>query len=208
MTTRNYSVKGMHCASCAAIITKKLSKVEGISEVTVNLATERAKLEFDSNALSAEAVNDVIGKYGYTFAAEETVERGNALHLKEEKQIELQEQLAKVRFALPVALLVFILMMWDTGSMFFSFIPSMPISMELFNLVSMVIATYMVFWIGTPFLHGISMYVKSGAASMDTLIGIGTLTAYLYSAVVTLIPSVRESCCKYPTIPLSMLPLW
>ncbi len=192
MTSRTYSVKGMHCASCAAIITKKLSKVEGISEVNVNLATEKAKLEFDSTALSAEAVNDLIGKYGYTFSAEQTEERGNVLSLKAEKEIELQEQLKKVRFALPVALLVFILMMWDTGSMFFSFIPSMPISMELFNLVSMVIATYMVFWIGTPFLHGISMYVKSGAASMDTLIGIGTLTAYLYSAVVTLIPSVRE----------------
>ena len=192
MTSRTYSVKGMHCASCAAIITKKLSKVEGISEVNVNLATEKAKLEFYSTALSAEAVNDLIGKYGYTFSAEQTEERGNALHLKEEKEKELQEQLKKVRFALPVALLVFILMMWDTGSMFFSFIPNMPISMELFNLVSMVIATYMVFWIGTPFLHGISMYVKSGAASMDTLIGIGTLTAYLYSAVVTLIPSVRE----------------
>ncbi|MEI7706645.1 MAG: heavy metal translocating P-type ATPase [Chlorobium sp.] len=192
MTSRTYSVKGMHCASCAAIITKKLSKVEGISEVNVNLATEKAKLEFYSTALSAEAVNDLIGKYGYTFSAEQTEERGNALHLKEEKEKELQEQLKKVRFALPVALLVFILMMWDTGSMFFSFIPNMPISMELFNLVSMVIATYMVFWIGAPFLHGISMYVKSGAASMDTLIGIGTLTAYLYSAVVTLIPSVRE----------------
>ena len=192
MTTRTYSVKGMHCASCAAIITKKLLKVEGIAEVSVNLASERAKLEFEGGALSAEEVNELIGKYGYTFSAEKMEERGNALLLKEEKQKELQAQLGRVRFALPVALLVFILMMWDTGSMFFSFIPHMPISMELFNLVSMVVATYMVFRIGAPFLHGISMYVKTGAASMDTLIGIGTLAAYMYSAVVTLIPSVRE----------------
>ena len=192
MTTRTYSVKGMHCASCAAIITKKLLKVEGIAEVSVNLASERAKLEFEGGALSAEEVNELIGKYGYTFSAEKMEERGNALLLKEEKQKELQAQLGQVRFALPVALLVFILMMWDTGSMFFSFIPHMPISMELFNLVSMVVATYMVFRIGAPFLHGISMYVKTGAASMDTLIGIGTLAAYMYSAVVTLIPSVRE----------------
>ena len=192
MTTRTYSVKGMHCASCAAIITKKLSKVEGITEVNVNLATEKATLEFDKNALSAEAVNDVISKYGYTFSAEQTEERGNALILKAKKEIELKEQLTKVRFALPVALLVFILMMWDIGSRFFAVIPHMPISMELFNIISMVIATYMVFWIGAPFLHGITMFLKSGAASMDTLIGIGTLTAYVYSAVVTLIPSVRE----------------
>jgi len=201
MKTRTYTVKGMHCASCAAIITKKLSKVEGIKEVNVNLATEKAKLEFDRNELTEEAVNDVISKYGYTFTAEQTEEGGTELQrtgtsgtllLKKEKQQELEKQLARVQFALPVALLVFILMMWDTGSMFFAFIPKLPISMELFNLVSMVIATYMVFRIGAPFLHGISMYVKSGAASMDTLIGIGTLTAYLYSAAVTLIPSVRE----------------
>ena len=200
MTTRSYFVKGMHCASCAAIITKKLSKVESIKEVNVNLATEKATLEFENNALSTEAVNDVISKYGYTFIAEQdetscTLAAKNsasgAILLKEEKQKELLEQLAKVQFALPIALLVFILMMWDTGSRFFLIIPNLPIPMELFNIISMAIATYMVFRIGAPFLHGITMYLQSGAASMDTLIGIGTLTAYLYSAIITLIPSIR-----------------
>jgi len=200
MTTRSYFVKGMHCASCAAIITKKLSKVESIKEVNVNLATEKATLEFENNALSTEAVNDVISKYGFTFIAEQdetscTLAAKNsasgALLLKEEKQKELLEQLAKVQFALPIALLVFILMMWDTGSRFFLIIPNLPIPMELFNIISMAIATYMVFRIGAPFLHGITMYLQSGAASMDTLIGIGTLTAYLYSVIITLIPSIR-----------------
>jgi len=200
MTTRSYFVKGMHCASCAAIITKKLSKVESIKEVNVNLATEKATLEFENDALSIEAVNDVISKYGYTFIAEQDEtscslaaknSASGALLLKEEKQKELLEQLAKVQFALPIALLVFILMMWDTGSRFFLFIPNLPIPMELFNIISMAIATYMVFRIGAPFLHGITVYLQSGAASMDTLIGIGTLTAYLYSAIITLIPSIR-----------------
>ncbi|MCX6178733.1 MAG: heavy metal translocating P-type ATPase [Chlorobiales bacterium] len=201
MTTRTYSVKGMHCASCAAIITKKLSKVEGIKEINVNLANEKAKLEFDNNVLSLKFINDVISKYGYTFATEQSEEgcnlkqnasASNALRLKEEKQQELFEQLAKVQFALPIALLAFILMMWDTSSRFFSFIPNLPIPMELLNIIFMAIATYMVFRIGAPFLHGITMYLTSGAASMDTLIGIGTLTAYLYSVVITLIPSVRK----------------
>ena len=199
MTTRSYIVKGMHCASCAAIITKKLSKVEGITQVNVNLATEKAKLEFENMPLSEEAINDVISKYGFTFDAEQTVESSNltlnatprALLLKEEKDKELQEQFVKVQFALPVALLVFILMMWDTGSRFFAFIPNLPIPMELLNIISMVIATYMVFRIGDPFLHGLAMYVTSGAASMDTLIGIGTVTAFVYSALITLIPSIR-----------------
>ncbi|MEI8033135.1 MAG: heavy metal translocating P-type ATPase [Chlorobiaceae bacterium] len=201
MTTRSYTVKGMHCASCAAVITKKLSLVEGIKQVEVNLATERAKVEFDGSAMSAEMLNEVVRKYGYGLASEEDAESAASpsvaasaasAKLKEEKQRELDEQLSKVQFALPIAMLVFMLMMWDIGSRLFSWMPNLPIPMELFNIISMVLGTWMVFRIGAPFLHGITMFIRSGAASMDTLIGIGTLAAYSYSAIVTLIPSVRQ----------------
>lgn len=200
MTTVTYTVKGMHCASCAAIITKKLSKAEGIKQVDVNLATEKAKLEFDGSVMAEDTLNGIIGKYGYGLIEDKPEKNGSAplsqpsfdaSRLKEEKQLELQEQLAKVQFALPVALLVFLLMMWDIASRIFVFIPNLPVPMEMLNIISMAIATYMVFRIGAPFLHGIVMFLKSGAAGMDTLIGIGTLTAYLYSAVITLVPSVR-----------------
>ncbi|ABL66520.1 heavy metal translocating P-type ATPase [Chlorobium phaeobacteroides] len=200
MTTRTYSVKGMHCASCAAIITKKLSKVEGISQVDVNLATEQAKIGFESNGLTLEALNEVVGKYGFSLAVDhpeeivcgvQSASVSSAVRLKEEKQRELLEYKAKVEFALPVALLVFILMMWDIGARFFPFVPNLPIPMDLLNVISMALSTYMVFRTGAPFLHGIVMFARSGAASMDTLIGIGTLSAYMYSALVTLIPSVR-----------------
>ncbi len=198
---RSYTVKGMHCASCAAIITKKLSTVEGIKLVNVNLATEKAAVEFENNALSTDAINEVIEKYGFTFAAEPAEESGGlpgtgskarTRLLKKEKHEELLQQLHKVHFAFPSALLVFILMMWDTCSMFFPFFPRFPIPMGLFNTLTMVLATYMVFWIGAPFLRGITMYIKTGTASMDTLIGIGTLTAYSYSAVITLFPTVKD----------------
>lgn len=196
MTTKSYTVKGMHCASCAAIITKKLSKVEGITEVNVNLATETAKLEFDNNSLTAEALNEIVNKYGYSLEAEQSpTERGDvvsdAAKKRAEKERELHKQLRKVQFTLPVALLVFFLMMWDIAAMFFHLIPHLPISMELLNLFFMLISTWMVFRTGAPFLHGIVMFVRSGAASMDTLIGIGTVTAYLYSALITLIPPVK-----------------
>ncbi len=197
MTTQTYSVKGMHCASCAAIITKKLSKVEGIKEVNVNLATETAKLEFDDNSLTSEALNEVINKYGYSLEVEQSpgtllAPVSDSGKKREEKEQELHAQLRKVQFALPVALLVFLLMMWDIGSMFFHIIPHLPVSMELLNIFFMLLSTWMVFRTGAPFLHGIVMFIRSGAASMDTLIGIGTLTAYLYSAVITLIPSVKQ----------------
>ncbi|MEI6757354.1 MAG: heavy metal translocating P-type ATPase [Chlorobium sp.] len=197
MTTRTYTVKGMHCASCAAIITKKLSKVEGIREANVNLATETAKLEFDNNALTGEALNELLNKYGYSLELEQPPEAmatavADSAKKREEKERELRTQLRKVQFALPVALVVFLLMMWDIGSMVIHVIPHLPISMEIMNIIFMVISTWMVFRTGSPFLHGVVMFIRSGAASMDTLIGIGTLSAYLYSALITLIPSVKE----------------
>ena len=196
MTTRSYNVKGMHCASCSAIVTKKLSKVEGVHQVNVNLATEKATLEFDGNALTLEALNEVVNKYGYFLEVEPSpaalrAAAPDSRRKREEKERELHTQLRKVQFALPVALVVFLLMMWDIGSMVFHALPHLPISMEPLNILLLLVSTWMVFRTGAPFLHGIVMFFRSGAASMDTLIGIGTVTAWLYSALITLIPAVK-----------------
>ncbi len=196
MTTRSYNVKGMHCASCSAIVTKKLSKVEGVHQVNVNLATEKATLEFDGNALTPEALNEVVNKYGYFLEVEPPpaslrAAAPDSRRKREEKERELHTQLRKVQFALPVALVVFLLMMWDIGSMVFHALPHLPISMEPLNILLLLVSTWMVFRTGAPFLHGIVMFFRSGAASMDTLIGIGTVTAWLYSALITLIPAVK-----------------
>jgi Cu2+-exporting ATPase/Cu+-exporting ATPase len=203
MTTKTYSVKGMHCASCAALITKKLSKVEGIEKADVNLATEKARIDFTGEAIADEALNELLGKYGFSIVAEQpppaagfvapVIDRkAVAEKNRHEKEAELLEQRAKVEFALPVALMLFVLMMWDIAAQSFPSVPNMPVPMTLFNLISMALATYMVFRIGAPFLRGIVMFVRNGAASMDTLIGIGTLTAWLYSTIITLMPEVRD----------------
>ncbi|NTU68502.1 MAG: heavy metal translocating P-type ATPase [Chlorobiaceae bacterium] len=201
MTTKTYTVKGMHCASCAAIITKKLSAVEGIEKADVNLATEKARLEFKGEEVSDDSLNELLGKYGYGLVAEQvpeaaavpTIDRNAAAEkMKQEKEAALLEQKSRVQFALPIAFMVFVLMMWDIASRSIPSVPNLPIPMELFNIISMALGTYFVFRIGAPFLHGIVMFVRSGAASMDTLIGIGTLTAWLYSTVITLLPAVRE----------------
>ncbi|NTU53937.1 MAG: cadmium-translocating P-type ATPase [Chlorobiaceae bacterium] len=203
MTTKSYMVKGMHCASCAALITKKLSKLEGIGKAEVNLATEKAKVEFTGETLTDEALNKLLGQYGFSVVSEQAPQaaectapvidrKAAAEKARQEKEEELLAQKAKVQFALPIALMVFVLMMWDIAAQSFASVPNLPIPMRLFNLISMALATYMVFRIGAPFLHGIVMFVRSGAASMDTLIGIGTLTAWLYSTIITLMPEVRE----------------
>lgn len=201
MTTKTYTVKGMHCASCAAIITKKLSAADAIEKAEVNLATEKARLEFKGDGMSDDALNELLGKYGYGLVGDQppavadspAFDSKAALEKqKREKEELLLEQKSKLLFALPVALMMFILMMWDIAARSFPWVPNLPIPMELLNIISMVLGTYMVFRIGASFLHGIVMFIRSGSASMDTLIGIGTLTAWLYSTIITLLPEVRE----------------
>jgi Cu2+-exporting ATPase/Cu+-exporting ATPase len=64
--------------------------------------------------------------------------------------------------------------------------------MQLFNIILMVLATIFLFWIGKPYLNGVVRFVRFKVANMDTLIGLGTLVAYLYSTIITLLPPVRD----------------
>lgn len=110
---------------------------------------------------------------------------------KERKLKELEALRGKVQFAIPITLAVFVLMMWDIGSRTIVAIPRLPMPMELFNVISMVLATVVLFWVGQPFIAAVGRFFKYRNADMDTLVGIGTLTAYIYSAVIVLMPQVR-----------------
>lgn len=199
MINKTVKIKGMHCASCASIITKKISKLQGVDSINVNFATENATLAFDEKAVSIQEMNNQIEKFGYTFVDknEQTILHDHSSHdgineSKDEKLKELMVMRSKTEFVLPISLLVFMLMMWDIVAKFFSSIPNLPMPMSVFNIISMILASVVLFWIGQPFLQGVVKFVKFRVANMDTLIGIGTLVAYLYSIVITLFPVSRE----------------
>ena len=194
MINKTLKVKGMHCASCSAIITKKVSKLEGVDSVKINYATEKAELLFDLDKISVSKMNDEINKLGYSVIDEDSIEdiSGNDVNKsKNEKQKELLEIKSKMYFALPVALLVFFLMMWEIGSKLFAFVPNFPIPMNLHNAISLILGTILLFWSGQSFLKGVLRFIKYRVANMDTLIGIGTSVAYFYSVFVVLFPDIR-----------------
>ncbi len=200
MTNKTLKIKGMHCASCATIITNKVSKLTGVYNINVNFATEKATVSFDGDAVSVHQMNDEIEKLGYTFIDEENTKttEDHSMHTgvnlsKEEKMKELLIMKAKTQFVLPIALLVFILMMWEIGAKLFSSIPNFPLPMSILNTLSMILASIILFWIGQPFLQGVVKFIKYRVANMDTLIGIGTLVAYLYSLSITLFPLMRTA---------------
>ncbi|MEI6462539.1 MAG: heavy metal translocating P-type ATPase [bacterium] len=202
-------VKGMHCASCALTIEKAISRVDGVESVQTNYGTEKASISFDSNKTSIKDLSEKIKPYGYELVDNTEVvmpaSHGNmsqsehAKHLgldqtKEDKLKELRDQKNKVMFVLPLALILFALMMWEIGAKTYpSVIPSFMIPMDIYSTVLLILSTIVIFWIGKPFLKGVVTFIKYRVANMDTLIGIGTLTAYIYSAFIVLFPSVTKS---------------
>ena len=197
-------IKGMHCASCALVIEKTLSKAEGVKEVKVNYGTEKASIEYDKERVSLTKMSDLLKPYGYEFIEsgppQENVFQTPGIAspapqktdpAKQQKLIELEDQKSKVQFALPIAIMVFVLMMWEIAAKNISRVPYFFIPHELYSIILLVISTVVLFWIGRPFLAGIGKFINYRVANMDTLVGIGTLTAYLYSTFIVLFPQLR-----------------
>ncbi|MBY0386006.1 heavy metal translocating P-type ATPase, partial [bacterium] len=189
MTKQTLQIKGMHCASCASVITKKLSAVPHINSVSVNYGTEKAQLDFDNTKVSIEKMNQEIGKLGYTLIP--PVDQSGVSHRQANtKDEELNELKNKTEFILPITFAVFAIMMWEILTETAPWMPALPFPMEVLNMISMALATAALFWVGKPYLLGIARFVRHGVANMDTLIGIGTSVAYIYSSLIFLIPSL------------------
>jgi Cu2+-exporting ATPase/Cu+-exporting ATPase len=184
---QQYDVKGMHCASCANIIKRKLEKLPQVEHATVNLATETAEIDM-SKSIDSTEINKIISPLGYTLT--EKAESVN--HDMGSPLAELAHLRNKTYFVLPVALLTFVLMIWDLLAKQLGAVPSMPLSMHVFNRISFILATPILFWIGTPYLQGVLRFIKYRVANMDSLVGIGTLVAYIYSTTLLLFPELAR----------------
>ena len=180
------TVTGMHCASCSSIIERTLKKQKGIEKVEVNNATERASVSYDERHISPMEMSKAIEPLGYTLHAE--VEKNAAItvnHQKEEKLRELKSQWLLVLSALPLAAFSFLVMGIDVLVQF-HFLPALPhTATEVVHHLLPLMATYVLFVVGKPYLLGVYRFFRYGKANMDTLIGIGTVAAYLYSFTVS-----------------------
>jgi Cu2+-exporting ATPase/Cu+-exporting ATPase len=195
MQSETYKVKGMHCASCAGIIEKTFKKVDGVQSVEVNYGTEKAKVSFDMSKTNPEDLSSKIEKLGYSLeipSAEEMnmTEGEHQAHLglnqsKKEKLAEVNDMLNKVISAIPLAVTSVFIMSWDILTEY-SLVPEMSNTIsEFFHHLLPIMATYTLFVVGKPYLLGFYRFLRYGKANMDTLIGIGTVSAFIYSFAVT-----------------------
>jgi Cu2+-exporting ATPase/Cu+-exporting ATPase len=172
---QEYPVSGMHCAACAATITKKLARVPGVKAVSVHYATETATLDVEGDVPLAK-LNEPIRHLGYMLLS---TDHG-----------EMESAVPRTEIRLPVILVIvglnLAMMIWE------NFFPYPAVVKTFFHHLLPVLATYMLFGVGTRYLRGIVNFLRFRDANMDTLIGIGTLVAYLYSFVVSAFEGVAE----------------
>ncbi|MGD1223872.1 heavy metal translocating P-type ATPase [Streptomyces krungchingensis] len=169
------TIGGMTCASCAARVEKKLNRMDGVS-ATVNYATEKAKVSYPEGVRVADLIATVV-KTGYT--AEEPPppplpedlpgdgDRTRTAASGEDPELAALRGrlLVSALLALPVVLL--------------SMIPALQF--DNWQWLSLTLAAPVVVWGGLPFHRAAATNARHGAATMDTLVSVGTLAAFGWS---------------------------
>jgi len=185
----------MHCASCASVIEKTFKKKEGVQSAEVNYGTETAKVAYDAGKISPQQLSLAIEPLGYSLIVPTAQDMGmlaedHAAHIgldrsKKEKLAELADMRNKVMISIPLAVFSGMVMAWELSARF-HILPAVPeVWSEFFHHVLPLMATYMLFVVGKPYLQGLYRFARYGNADMNALIGLGTSAAYLYSVVIT-----------------------
>ena len=155
-------VDGMTCASCAARIERKLNRLDGV-EATVNYATEAAAVTYDPSAVSVDDLIAAVEKVGYHAALPDGTAPARDL-----------AQAIKTRLVVAVLLTAPLTVV--------AMVPSLQF--DGWEWLALVLATPVVFWAGLGFHRATLLNARHLAATMDTLISVGTIAAWTWSAVV------------------------
>lgn len=168
------AVKGMTCAACVGAVERALKGLYGVIDATVNLAAEKATVEYIPTIVGFEDFKKVVADAGYTAMqiTEEFVDRE-----REQRRIEFKE--LKRQFIVSAVLTVPIII----GSMLT--IPALSNWYLLFLL-----ATPVQFWSGMRFHKAAVSALRHRTINMNTLISIGTTSAYIYSLAATFMPQL------------------
>jgi Cu+-exporting ATPase len=173
------SVGGMTCAACVRKVEKALAALDGVSEASVNLATEKATVLYQPGLLEKADFRKVIEDLGYEVRGFDEILADRERQARAE---EIRRQKRKFVFSACLTAAAFI------GS-FPEWFPWWPkVLREPITLF--ILTTPVQFWAGWQFYRGFWSALKHRTSDMNTLIAVGTSAAYVYSTVVTFFPGV------------------
>jgi len=154
-------VEGMTCASCSARVGRALTRLDGVSDANVNFATHRAAVSYDPTLVDPQALRSAVERVGY---AVPDVPDDEAMHRR--RSVRLRRQLTvAVTLTIPVLLI--------------SMVPSLMF--DGWQWVALALTTPVVLGSGWEFHRNAAVNLVHRQVTMDTLVSIGTLTAYLWS---------------------------
>lgn len=179
LTSIDLDVQGMTCASCAARIQKKLNKIDGV-RAAVNYATARAHV-LAPRGTTSEALIDVVRAAGYDAGPPDPSEDAEAAARARTEAIR-RRLVVSAAIAVPV-MAVSMVTPWQFPG---------------WQWVAFALTTPVLFWSGRGFHRSAWVNLRHGAFTMDTLISVGTLAAYLWSAFCLIFGNAGTLGMKHP----------
>jgi Cu+-exporting ATPase len=193
------AISGMHCASCALLIERTLSDMPGITKAEVNSVSEKLSLEFNPSETPLETIAEKVHDLWYELVlpkksndhSEHDEHNSTPLSSKRrgvggEVDHNMDESFpTETKLALTLAAITTFAMGWDVLGQL-GWIPMMGnVSRNLFHETMPIFATILLAIVGRGYFGAVWRFFRTGNAGMDALVGIGTITAALYSFILT-----------------------
>jgi P-type Cu+ transporter len=179
-----FDITGMTCAACSARIEKGLNKLEGVVKANVNLALEKATVEYNGSALSPADIIKKVENLGYGAHIKED-EKETSDHRQKEIKKQTKKFIISAILSLPL--------LWAMVG-HFSFTSFIWVPEAFMNpWVQLILATPVQFIIGGQFYIGAYKALKNKSANMDVLVALGTSAAYFYSLYLSIMSLSMET---------------
>jgi Cu+-exporting ATPase len=174
-------IGGMSCINCAKSIEKALSKREGVYNAAINFAAEKLTVEYNPEQISVAGIKKTVQDVGYQVVEPEKT----ALGVEDAESKARSRNIQRLKYLLVASVAL------SVPTVFFTWFPVLPVLPN--NVWLFLFATPVQFVVGWTFYVGAYKGLRNKSANMDTLIAMGTSTAWLYSTVVTFAPGIFPS---------------
>jgi Cu+-exporting ATPase len=187
MENTTLKLRGMSCASCASSIEDAINSVPGVDECIVNFGAEQATVKYDPKRTDLEAIQEAVDAAGYSAYP---LQEQNLMTGEDdvEKRHRLRESRDLMRKVAVGGIISTVLVIGSLPMMTGLHLPFIPVWLHN-PWVQLILTTPVQFWCGYSFYINGWKALKRHAATMDTLIALGTSAAYFYSLFPTLFPS-------------------
>lgn len=187
MENLTLKLRGMSCASCASNIEDAIQAVPGVSDCNVNFGAEQATINYDPQKTNLEKIQDAVEAAGYSAYSlqEQEMVTGEDDAEKAERMAESRDLLIKVVVGSVISVILIVGTLPHMTGLNLPWIPAW-LSNQWFQLA---LTAPVQFWCGYSFYINTWKALKRHAATMDTLIALGTSAAYFYSVFATLFPN-------------------